>query len=70
MAADSEPPNNPTIPRFFVRQIGGGIYAEYKRYSHPLRIVCGARILRSQQSGQSGMSCSHMAAYAIEHLTI
>lgn len=62
MAADSEPPDNPTVPRLFVGQIGGGIYTEHKRYSHPLGIVRGARVLRPQQSGQSGTFRSHMAA--------
>lgn len=68
MAADSEPSDNPTVPRLFVGQIGRGLRAEYERYPHPLGIVRGARVLRPQQSGQSGTFPSHMAAYAIEHL--
>lgn len=70
MAADSEPPDHPTVPRLFVGQIRRGLYAECKRHSHPLGIVRGARVLRPQQSGQSGTSRSHMAACAIEHLRI
>lgn len=55
VAPDSESSDNSVFPRFLIRQQGNGIRAERERHSHPLDVVRGARIFRSQQSRQSGM---------------